>query len=59
MPLIPAKNNFADLRESVDKLLSSATDETLRRLIGLVGMISYRSNLLEREVELLSEAENR
>jgi len=54
MPSLPAKNNFADIRESVDNLLKSATDDTLKRLIGLVGKISYRSDLLEREVERLS-----
>ena len=53
MPLISAKNNLSNVRQSVDQLLSSATDQTLKRLIRLVGKISYRSDLFEREVERL------
>ncbi len=53
MPLLPPKNNFADLRESADKLIKSTSDDTLRRLAGIVGMLAYRCDLLEREVERL------
>jgi len=53
MPLITAQNNFADLRETADKLVNSASDENLKRLAGIVGMLAYRCDLLEREVERL------
>jgi hypothetical protein len=56
MPLLPSQNNFADLRESSNKLISSASDENLKRLIGVVGMLAYRCDLLEREVERLERA---
>ncbi len=53
MPLLTPQDNFADLREIADKLLSPATDDTVKRLIAVVGKISYRCDLLEREVERL------
>jgi hypothetical protein len=53
MPLITAQNNFADLRETSDKLATSTSDENLKRLAGIVGMLAYRCDLLEREVERL------
>jgi hypothetical protein len=53
MPLIPAENNFADLRETANKLLNSTTHEDVKRLAGIVGTIAYRCDLLEREVERL------
>ena len=53
MPLLPAENNFADLRESVNQLLNTAKDENVKRLAGLVGTLAYRCDLLEREVERL------
>jgi hypothetical protein len=53
MPLIPAENNFADLREAVNQLLNSSKDENVRRLAGIVGTLAYRCDLLEREVERL------
>ena len=53
MPLIPAENNFADLREAVDNLISTTKDENVKRLAGLVGTLAYRCDLLEREVERL------
>jgi len=51
--LLPAENNFADLREATNKLLSSTSDENLKRLTGIVGMLLYRCDALEREVERL------
>jgi hypothetical protein len=56
MPLIPSQNNFADLRENTDKLISSMSDENVKRLAGIVGMLAYRCDLLEREVERLERA---
>jgi hypothetical protein len=56
MPLLPPQDNFADLREVANKLLGSIADENLKRLIGVVGMLSYRCDLLEREVERLERA---
>jgi hypothetical protein len=53
MPLIPAENNFADLRETANKLMNSAKDEDVKRLAGIVGTLLYRCDLLEREVERL------
>jgi hypothetical protein len=53
MPLIPPQNNFADLREVANKLMSS-TNEDVKRLADVVGMLAYRCDLLEREVERLS-----
>jgi hypothetical protein len=53
MPLIPSQNNFADIRENSDKLISATSDENLKRLAGIVGMLAYRCDLLEREVERL------
>ncbi len=53
MPLIPAENNFADLRESADKLMNISKDEDVKRLAGIVGTLLYRCDLLEREVERL------
>jgi hypothetical protein len=53
MPLLPEQNNFADLREAANKLLKSATDGNVKRLAEIVGKLSYRCDLLEREVERL------
>lgn len=52
MPLIPPQNNFADLREVANKLMNS-TSEDVKRLADVVGMLAYRCDLLEREVERL------
>ena len=54
MSLLPAENNFADLRESANRLLDTTTDDNVKRLVGLVGQLAYRCDLLEREVERLS-----
>jgi hypothetical protein len=51
MPLLPPQENFADLREVANNLLKSTSDDTLKRLIGVVGSLAYRCDLLEREVE--------
>jgi hypothetical protein len=59
MPLLSPQDNFADLRELADKLLASTKDESLRRLIEVVGRLSYRCDLLEREVERLERARPR
>jgi hypothetical protein len=56
MPLLPPQDNFADLREVANKLLASTTDENVKRLIGVVGMLAYRCDLLEREVERIERA---
>jgi hypothetical protein len=56
--LLPAENNFADLRESANRLIATTSDENVKRLIGLVGQLAYRCDLLEREVERLSRAKN-
>jgi hypothetical protein len=56
MPLIPAQNNFADLREVANKLIGSTTDKNLKQLASVVGMLSYRCDLLEREVERLGRS---
>jgi hypothetical protein len=53
MPLIPAENNFADLRETANKLMNSSQNEDVKRLAGIVGTLLYRCDLLEREVERL------
>ena len=53
MPLLPPENNFADLSEAVNKLIASTKDENVKRLAGIVGTLSYRCDLLEREVERL------
>jgi hypothetical protein len=58
MTLLPPKDNFADLRESADKLLKPATDGDLNRLVDLVGKLAYRCDLLEREVERQGRAEH-
>jgi hypothetical protein len=55
--LLPSANNFADLRETADKLAGSAADENLKRLALLVGMLAYRCDLLERQVERLERVE--
>jgi hypothetical protein len=51
MPILTPEDNFADLREATDKLLATTTDENVKRLVGLVGRLAYRCDLLEREVE--------
>ena len=56
MPLLPPQDNFADLREVANKLLGSTVDESVKRLVGVIGMPSYRCDLLEREVERLVRA---
>jgi hypothetical protein len=53
MPLLPEQNNFADLREAANKLLNSTKDGNVKRLAEIIGMLSYRCDLLEREVERL------
>ena len=57
MPLLPAENNFADLREVVNKIPGAPADESIKRLILVVGMLSYRCDLLERQVERLERAD--
>jgi len=52
-PSLPAKNNFADLRELADKLASSSTDKGVQRIAAVVGTLLYRCDLLERQVERL------
>jgi hypothetical protein len=52
-PLLPAQNNFADLRELADKLLKKKGNDNLTRLTAIVGTLLYRCDLLEREVERL------
>ena len=39
--------------------MSTSTDDNLKRLIGVVGMLAYRCDLLEREVERLGKASQR
>lgn len=56
MPPIPPQENFADLREVANKLIATTSDENLKRLIGVVGTLAYRCDLLEREVERLGRA---
>lgn len=53
MPIIPPQDNFADLREVANKLITTSTEENLKRLVGVVGKLAYRCDLLEREVERL------
>jgi hypothetical protein len=56
--LLPAENNFADICETANRLIKTPNDDNLKRLIGLVGQLAYRCDLLEREVERLSRAKN-
>jgi hypothetical protein len=56
MSLLPSQNNFADLRESANKIIAATADENVKRLVGLVGMLAYRCDLLERQVERLERA---
>ena len=56
MNLLPAENNFADLREAANKILPTTTDENVKRLILVVGQLAYRCDSLERQVELLERA---
>jgi hypothetical protein len=56
MSLLPAQNNFADIRETANKLIGSTKDENVKHLAGIVGTLSYRCDLLEREVERLGRA---
>jgi hypothetical protein len=53
MSLLPAQNNFADLREAANKLLNSTQDANVKRLAEIVGMLAYRCDSLEREIERL------
>jgi hypothetical protein len=55
MSSLPSQNNFADLREATNKLIGSAKDDTVKQLAGLVGMLAYRCDLLEREVERVEQ----
>jgi hypothetical protein len=57
MPILPPENNFADLREAAGKILGAPADESIKRLILVVGMLSYRCDLLERQVERLVRAD--
>ena len=59
MPPLPPQDNFADLREVANKLVRSTADDNVKRLIEVVGMLSYRCDLLEREVERLERANAR
>jgi len=56
MPLLPPKDNFADLREVAEKLIKATKDENVKRLAEVVGRLAYRCDLLEREVERLERA---
>ena len=56
MPILTPEDNFADLREAADKLLKTSHDENVKRLVGLVGRLAYRCDLLEREVERVGRA---
>jgi hypothetical protein len=56
MPLLPSQNNFADLREVSNKLATSAPDENVKHLAGVIGMLAYRCDLLEREVERIERS---
>ena len=56
MPTLPEQDNFADLREVANGLQSKTTDDNVKRLIGVVGTLAYRCDLLEREVERLGRA---
>jgi hypothetical protein len=51
MPIISPEDNFADLREATNNLLKTTSDENVKQLVGLVGRLAYRCDLLEREVE--------
>ena len=51
MSLLPAQNNFADIRETANLLIKSSNDDNLKHLAGIVGLLAYRCDLLEREVE--------
>jgi hypothetical protein len=53
MPLLSPQDNFADLRETADSLLKTTADENVKQLVGILGRIAYRCDLLEREVERL------
>jgi hypothetical protein len=56
MALLPESNNFADVRETANKLQAAAQDDTVKRLAGLVAALAVRADLLEREVERLERA---
>jgi hypothetical protein len=56
MPLLPPQNNFADIREVSNKLMSLIPDENTKRLADIVGLLAYRCDQLEREVERLERA---
>ncbi len=58
MSLLPAENNFADLREVANNILPATTDENVKRLILVVGQLAYRCDSLERQVELLERADS-
>jgi hypothetical protein len=53
MPTLPSQNNFADLREAANKLLTSTKDDNVKQLAGIVGKLAYRCDLIEREMERL------
>lgn len=54
MPLLSEENNFADLRETANKLLAETKHEDVKRLAAVVGILLYRCDLLERQVERLA-----
>jgi len=53
MSLLPSQNNFADLREAANKLANATKNADEKRLAEVVGMLAYRCDLLEREIERL------
>lgn len=53
---LPAPNNFADLREASNKFLVSTADENIKHLVGIVGTIACRCDLLESEVERVARS---
>jgi uncharacterized protein YicC (UPF0701 family) len=53
MSLLPSQNNFADLREAANKLAHVTKNADEKRLAEMVGLLAYRCDLLERELERL------
>lgn len=51
MPLLSEQNNFADLRETANKLQTTSGHEDIQRLAGIVAALAERCDQLEREVE--------
>jgi hypothetical protein len=58
MSLLPAQNNFADISEVANKLISTTKDDNVKQLAGIVGTLAFRCDQLEREVERLDRAAN-